>query len=323
MLKSLVCITTCKRLLEVKKYAVDYITFCNNNDDFYFLLALDGNEQNYLSFCEEYEIPLLYSDNREGVGLSKNRVLEKFPDYDYYFFIEDDVELLNPSVFRLHISISIEKGYHHFSISALRNIIKEEKTADGYTITHAMYGGAQFNFFTRESFLRVGGWHTIFAKHKRHGHTEHTYRLFNVGASPSPFLEIKEAKKMILIHEPGSVTVQKNKYKNTGMIKDEHELICERNKFFPIQTLSDYSFNGFNKRFNYEIQSISNKRYPLLTMNQKRKALAEHYLLLSNLQDSLKKRIICYIRFFLLAPFSQQAFQFFLRRYKTYILKKK
>ena len=56
MKKSLICITTCNRLSEVKKYIWDYLRFINSNKEFHFVLALDGNDQSYIDFCHEFEI---------------------------------------------------------------------------------------------------------------------------------------------------------------------------------------------------------------------------------------------------------------------------
>ena len=52
----------------------------------------------------------------EGVGVSKNRALEAFPDLDYYFFLEDDAELTNGVVFPAHVDLFKASGIHHFSL---------------------------------------------------------------------------------------------------------------------------------------------------------------------------------------------------------------
>ena len=43
----------------------------------------------------------------------KNRVIEYFSEYDNYFFIEDDVELLNPEVFDIHVSLAQKLNIQH------------------------------------------------------------------------------------------------------------------------------------------------------------------------------------------------------------------
>ena len=87
MKKSLICITTCNRVSAIKAVIWDYINFCKKNDSFDFLISLDGDDKETVRYCEKHNIPLVYSKVREGVGLSKNRVLKTYSEFDYYFFI--------------------------------------------------------------------------------------------------------------------------------------------------------------------------------------------------------------------------------------------
>src|SRR5262249_55819252 len=156
---------------------------CHGDPDFSLLLSVDGPDDSYRGFCKLWDLPMLYSAEREGVGVSKNRVLDRFPDFNYYFFIEDDVELVDPSAFRAQIEVAVASGIHHFSLFEARGIRKpqSESSVAGRRVVHAGFGGADFNFFTREGLQRVGGWHPVFARYRRGGHTEHSYRFPRVG----------------------------------------------------------------------------------------------------------------------------------------------
>ena len=159
--RALICITTCRRFENLLRYLPHYAAFCRDDSRFQLLVALDGTEDPYLRFCEEWQIPLVYSDRREGVGLSKNRVLERYPEYDYYFFIEDDVELMDGRAFPIHAELYEASGIHHFSLFERGGVrgVRDASEIAGHRVVHGQYGGAQFNFFTRQGLERVGGWH--------------------------------------------------------------------------------------------------------------------------------------------------------------------
>ena len=62
----------------IKTFVWDYIIFAKSNVDYDFVLSLDGADSDTISYCQKYHIPLLYSEENEGVGISKkqsNRVL--------------------------------------------------------------------------------------------------------------------------------------------------------------------------------------------------------------------------------------------------------
>lgn len=174
-----------------------------------------------MDFCERYNITILYSKVREGVGLSKNTVLQKFPDYKYYFILEDDVELLNPEVFEAHIYLSNQLKIPHFSLhpkNRIKKIINRTKLEE-HKIIHSLYGSAQFNFFSSYGLEKVGGWHIEFSKYKRYGHTEHSYRFYNQGLTRAPFNIIENfLDGYLLWHEPKSILLINLLFANMGII---------------------------------------------------------------------------------------------------------
>jgi len=242
-MKSLICINTYKSVALVKSFIWDYIEFVKSNDEYSFVVSLDGKDSATIEYCKSHNIPLVYSESNEGVGISKNRIIDSFGEYEYYFFIEDDIELLNPEVFDIHIQLSKALDLHHFSLFEERRIREQRGSLEhnGYHIIQAMYGGAPFNFFTKKGLDRVGGFHTKFAKYKRFGHTEHSYRFVHNELSPSPFLIIEELLEgYFRWNDPISrikisVEVSKNR-----LFIEEERLIEEKIKFFPLQTLSPY-----------------------------------------------------------------------------------
>ena len=242
-MKNLICITTYKSVDLVKSFIWDYIDFVANNDSYDFILSLDGIDKKTIEYCTKYQIPLLYSEENEGVGISKNRVIKSFDKYDNYFFIEDDIELLNPDVFDIHIKLSQELGIEHFSLFEARRI-REQKNIlayGDYHIIQALYGGAPFNFFTKKGLDAVGGFHTNFAKYKRFGHTEHTYRFVNNELSQYPFQLIQECLDgCFRWNDPISRVKLSVKVSVNRLFIEEEKLIEQKLKYFPVKTLSSY-----------------------------------------------------------------------------------
>ncbi|RFC55742.1 hypothetical protein [Brumimicrobium aurantiacum] len=322
-MKSLITITSCNRLPEVQKYIWDYLKFVNSNESFHFVLALDGNDQTYIDFCEEYNIPLIYSEEREGVGLSKNRVLTQFPDYGYYFFIEDDVELINSEVFQDSIRIHERIGAPHLCYP--HGCKPHNQTdIDSLSVDWFLFGGAQFASYTRQGIHKVGGFNTLFAKYKRYGHTEHSYRFFHQDLQPSPFIFPSDAQTYFLVHDPPSVTIKKvnnAKFSPNGIIMDEQEMIDQKTTYFPLETLSKFYFNdkflGYNKVVAQFLKD-NPQQYPLSTSKARKKAFGEYYALkINKTQNSHFKNLFLAFKSMLYAPMNNE-----LKHKVKYYLKK-
>jgi hypothetical protein len=242
-MKALICITTANRSLAVKTFAWDYITFCQTNPDYDFVVSLDGHDEKTIAFCNRHKIPIVYSEAQEGVGLSKNRILRIFSDYDHYFFVEDDVGLLDDAVFGLHIKAAQELSVHHMSLFPEERILekrKELQLTNGFTVYCSLFGGAQFNYFTKTGINTVGGFHAQFAKYRRFGHTEHSYRFVNAGLAEYPFYVLSDCLHGYLRwSDPVSVTKIKVDTVNRLFV-EEHELIAQKLAYFPLATLAPF-----------------------------------------------------------------------------------
>ena len=305
-MKTLICITTCNRLAYIKRYIWGYIDLCNKVNSFDFILSHDGFNQSYIDFCDEFDIPLIYSNDREGVGLSKNRVLKLFPNYNYYFFIEDDIEILDKYFFDLHINVSNIHNLPHLVCTSPRNIEKILK-CDGYNLYFAKYGGATSCFFKGEELKKIGGWHPTFAKYRRFGHTEHTYRFYNASLLPAPFVVINKARLFMIAHSPPSVSNVDNVEINmeTHLLKEEEILINEKLIFFPVTTLSEFFFNDYSMSFNKKVDEFlrkNNRKYPFTKGRERRIALAEHYFLRIRTTNNIVKKIFFFLKSILYNP---------------------
>jgi hypothetical protein len=280
---ALVCITTCRRLPLLRRYLPHYAAFCVSDPRFSLLVALDGTEHGYLDFCKQWDVPLLHSAEREGVGVSKNRVLERFPDFDYYFFIEDDVELVDWSAFPIHIELSAASGIHHLSLFERGDIRKPvgESMIVGRRVVHARFGSADFNFFTRDGLQRVGGWHPLFARYRRWGHTEHSYRFTRAGLAPAPFNVAVELIDSFAWHAPPTVSQPKYIAFDANQIAlPEQELMAQELDFVPVETLSPHQLEGSLDIRPARLAATLDRgeRYPLVDRNERRESRSDFRL---------------------------------------------
>lgn len=206
----LVTITTCLRPAAIKAFVNDYITHTLAVQKSDLLVAIDGRCEKTESYLTSRGVAFICSDNRYGVGISKSRVLKAFPNYDYYFYIDDDVELVDSRIFETYISVAKFNEIHHMSAgprARLQNLDSWRFVEPGCHLIEGTLGSGAFNFFTQVGLRTVGGWHESFAKYKRFGHTEHSYRFANAGLQKHAFVFVAECiSGFIRTAEPTSVT---------------------------------------------------------------------------------------------------------------------
>jgi hypothetical protein len=281
--RALVCITTCRRLRYVRRYLPHFADFCVRDPRFSLLVALDGKDADTLRFCEEWEVSLLCSDEREGVGVSKNRALERFPDFDYYFFLEDDVELVDGSVFPAHVELAQASGIHHFSLFE-RGTVRKPTGASivaGHRIVHGLFGGGQFSFYTGTGLRQVGGWHPRFADFRRWGHTEHSYRFYRAGLTPAPFNVADDLAYACIWHSPSPVLrVEGVPIDEDQISAPERELIAEELRHVPVHTSSPYHLKNVPLGPPDRLAAALNagERYPLVEADERRKCRSDYQL---------------------------------------------
>ena len=289
--QALVAFTTSNRGPYVKRCLPQLAHACRSDPRLSILVALDGDDPETRALCEDWEVPLVYSEAREGVGLSKNRVLESFPDYDFYFFVEDDVEVIDGSVFARHVALMQAAGIHHMSLftDARSYAPVAETSVQGQRIRHYEYGGAQLNAFTRMGLARVGGWHPLFATYRRWGHVEHSYRFPRNKLAPAPFNVAVELIDSCICHVPPAVTnwVEIASLGADGLSEPERELMNQELAYVPLQTLAPYHLDGPPPGQLTKLSSAfgRRRRYPLLSGAARRRAYADYFVWRSETAD--------------------------------------
>ncbi len=282
--RALVAFTTSNRGHFVKRCLPQVAYECRSDERLAFLVALDGDDPETRAFCAEWQVPLLYSDIREGVGISKNRVLERFPEFDYYFFLEDDVEVVDGTVFARHVDLMRAAGIHHMSLfTDVKSYtpVAETATSEGL-IRHYNYGGAQLNAFTRQGLVQVGGWHPRFAQYRRWGHVEHSYRFPRNNLAPAPFNVGVDLIDSCICHVPPAVTdwTQLASLHSDGLSQPEREVMALELTHVPLQTFGPYHLEGpAPGRLTKLASAFSNgRRYPVLSGADRRRAYGDYFV---------------------------------------------
>lgn len=233
--KGLVVITTCNRYKLFRLNLSKIVGFLKNKNRYDLVVAIDGMESSENHFSLQYAqsigVACVVGDKQEGVGISKNRVVSLLPDYDFYFFIEDDVEVMGPRVFDEHLNVARVSNIHHFSLHHPSRLWQQILSSDfhGLGVIHTLFGSAQLNFFTGHALRTVGGWHKDFATLRRGGHTEHSYRVYRNGLAPAPFNFIEDLAKHCVWHDPEHVVWNKGvPQEDNGIYTIEAELIDKK-----------------------------------------------------------------------------------------------
>ncbi|MEM7428895.1 MAG: hypothetical protein AAF441_22640 [Pseudomonadota bacterium] len=238
---ALIVVTTCSRPDLLKRHLAGLRDKIRDLECADLLVAIDGlsvpGNQESLEAVRALGVGALVAEHSEGVGVSKNRVVGQLGGYSHYFFLDDDVEVLSPTLFSDHMEISGSTGIHHFSLhddSRLAQEMPSSELPDGRMIRHAMYGGAAVNYFTAHALECVGGWHPAFAKLRRGGHTEHSYRVFRAGLAPAPFNFVEALAETCAWHNPPSVVSPKTaEVADTGVFQLEEDLMAQEIDWHP------------------------------------------------------------------------------------------
>ncbi|MDN4164757.1 hypothetical protein QWY31_04545 [Cytophagales bacterium LB-30] len=287
-MKALICLTHYERLDYLRKFSPSYYNYCFLDNRFDFLVAIDGSAYPLIEFCKENHIPYMYSDIAEGVGINKNRVLNTFTGYDFYFFIDDDVELINHEVFMEIILFAQESNFQHISLGEDCRFFGNRKDVviNNFDIAFSDFGSGAFNFFTSIGLKTVGGFHSEFAKYKRYGHTEHSRRFSLNGLSKSSFVYIKSLSDNFIWHNPkGDKPLIEETNDKISIV--EKTIMEEKLLFYPFITFSKF----YTFKYDYPEWLPLRRPYvsPFLSFKEEREIVAIHSLIKSKESIKIKK----------------------------------
>lgn len=195
-------IVTCNR----PEYLIKLLESIKNCNFAELVIVNDGDEV----IIPGYNYYIINNETNLGVGKSKNKAMQHLLDKncDYIFIIEDDMIILDDTVFDKYINAHRVSGIHHFNYGPgspfnrkqiIQNFdLHNRHLLDQHTEPNPKlvidYGDvkislfehtvAMFSFFTREVLEKVGLIDDAF--YNAWEHVDHTYRIIKSGYHP-PF----------------------------------------------------------------------------------------------------------------------------------------
>lgn len=219
-------IITCNRI-NFLQGLLESLVPCEKNID-ELVIINDGDSINDFNINHKNGIWLNNPQNL-GVGKSKNKAIQHLLDRgcDYIFIIEDDMIILDPTVFEKYIEAYKQSGIHHFNYGPgspfnrkqdiqfdlhNRHLLKQDSEPnpkmilDYKTIKVSLFEHtvAMFSFFTREVLEKVGLIDEDF--YNAWEHVDHTYRIIKAGYHPPFwwFADLYDSHKY-LTEAPGAI----------------------------------------------------------------------------------------------------------------------
>lgn len=143
----------------------------------------------YFDSVVSEKIRVAVSDRNYGLAHSKNIILKHFYDRacDYIFTLEDDCNILDPSVFESYVDAHRKTGIHHFNFGAgtpLNRGRRKVTEINGYQIAIFPDLAGAFTFHTKELIEKVGFYDENFVNAWEH--VDYTYRCALAGLT-TPF----------------------------------------------------------------------------------------------------------------------------------------
>lgn len=248
-------IITCDRP-EYIKVLIDSIPSSLTGDT---VIINDGNER---LDCDAGIKVINHNIPRQGVGKTKNDAMEYLLDrgYEHIFIIEDDVQILDASVFEQYINASQKTGILHFNFGPGTPFNRIQSTVGDVHNRHLLDQASKpnprliidYNDIKLALYLHVAGTFSYFHRrvlekiglideqfYNAWDHVEHTYRIIQKGFHPPFwwFADLANSHDLLAIQpaalENSSIAKSEEWYDNLriGMEKYKH-----KHGFVPNQT---------------------------------------------------------------------------------------
>ena len=133
-------------------------------------------------------IVIIRNTENKGVGYSKNRIMKYFYEagYDYFFTLEDDINIKSPDVFMKYIETSLKTGYEYinFALHGDHNPTCRYVVKHGFTFKVYPNIVGAFTLYTPKLIDKIGYHDEKFINAMEH--VEYTYRASLAGLT-TPF----------------------------------------------------------------------------------------------------------------------------------------
>lgn len=135
---------------------------------------------------------IVYNDESyEGIAKSKNKCLSMCDGYDFAFLLDDDVYAIDKNWIYTYINSGLEHAMYIFD----RQLIAVTSQYNAYDLPRGC-----MLFLTRKAINIAGGLDESFEKWG-YEHAEYSRRIFNMGLTPSPFIDIPTSRGLFYSYD--------------------------------------------------------------------------------------------------------------------------
>lgn len=184
------------------------------------VIADDASDTPYPASTYRFEHPA-------GIAKVKNKCLELLEGCDHIFCSDDDIYPLQTDWWKPYVHGSPQHACYIFG----REKLWQEPDYVAYDLPRGC-----FLYFTKHCLQTAGGYDERFATYS-YEHAELSRRIFNMGLTPAPYIDVPNSKGLFYSHDEELTTRSSlpanERYKHIKQNKKYFELTKNSNKFIP------------------------------------------------------------------------------------------
>lgn len=139
----------------------------------------------------EVSYKIYLDEKQEGIAKAKNKCLALCDGFDFVFLLDDDVFALNKEWVELYCNSGLEHAMYIFD----RQLLSETSQYKAYELPRGC-----MLFLTRKAIDTAGGMDEDF-KVWGYEHAEYSRRIFNMGLTPAPFIDISNSNGLFYSYD--------------------------------------------------------------------------------------------------------------------------
>lgn len=166
-------------------------------------------------------------EEQAGIAVVKNKCLELIENYTHLILVDDDIYPLSPDWWKPYVYGTPQHACYIFG----REKLWSEPDYTAYNLPRGC-----FLYFTNHCLQTCGGFDPKF-KIYGYDHAELSRRIFNMGLTPAPYIDVPNSKGLFYSHDE-ELTVQSSLPRNERALrikenKKHFDLTQNSNKFIP------------------------------------------------------------------------------------------
>lgn len=228
-------------------------------------VADDGSTDDTVPMLQRMKIEY-ESGKHDGIAWNKNKIINRFKEYDYLFILEDDLLILKEGWVSHFIEASKVSGYNWigFLQGGLYGTKHSMEQFGEYHFEQRQYDGDVIRFLTKKTIQVCGGYNPMF-RGAGWEHGEYSFRIrstaLNKGAKGE--LSLISAQQYLSIRNIPSTTRSKEGECNEGIVYDTQKSL---QTYFPYDSQASIKLREafINLYWYYEVRNVGDIIGPYL-----------------------------------------------------------